>query len=91
MGFNKDAIINFDLPRDTVARHGKQLLNEIKSMPGVAIASTGFFAPADEGVAFTNLAYNNGKEKLTPNTQIRWGDPDFIKVYQIKLVAGRNV
>ena len=91
MGFNKEAIINFDMPRDTVAAHGKQLLNEIKSFPGVAIASTGFFAPADEGVAFTNISYNNGKEEFKPNTQIRWGDPDFIKVYQIKLVAGRNV
>jgi len=91
MGFSKDAIINFDLPRDTVAENGKLLVNEIKSIPGVAIVSTGFFAPADEGVAFTSLVFNNGKEKLTPNTQIRWGDPNFIKVYQIKLVAGKNV
>ncbi|MEP6948896.1 MAG: FtsX-like permease family protein [Ginsengibacter sp.] len=91
MGFNKDAIINFDMPRDTVSAHGPQLLNEVKSIPGIAIASTGFFAPADEGVAFTNLAFNNGTEDVRPNTQIRWGDPDFIKVYQIKLIAGRNV
>jgi putative ABC transport system permease protein len=91
MGFNKEAVINFDMPRDTVATHGKQLLNEIKSIPGVAIASTGFFAPADKGVAFTYLVYNNGKEELKPNTQIRWGDSDFLKVYQIKLVAGRNI
>ena len=93
MGFNKDAIINFDMPRDTVAAHGKQLLNEIKSIPGVAIASTGFFAPADEGVAFTNLTFNNGKEEIKPNVnvQIRWGNPEYIKVYQIKLAAGRNV
>lgn len=91
MGFNKEAVINFDLPRDTVATHGRQLLNEIKSLPGISIVSTGFFAPADEGVAFTNISYKNGKEDLTPNTQIRWGDPNFIKVYQIKIVAGRNV
>ena len=93
MGFNKDAIINFDMPRDTVAAHGKQLLNEIKSIPGIAIASTGFFAPADEGVAFTNLIFNNGKEEIKPNVnvQIRWGNPEYINVYQIKLAAGRNV
>jgi putative ABC transport system permease protein len=91
LGFNKEAIINFNLPRDTVAGHAKQLLAEIKSIPGLAMASTGFLAPADEGVAFTNLEYDNGKEKITPNTQIRWGDPDFIKVYDIKILAGRNV
>ena len=91
MGFNKEAIINFEMPRDTVAAHGKQLLNEIKSIPGIAMASTGFFAPADKGVAFTYLVYNNGNEEIKPNTQIRWGDPNFIDVYQIKLLAGRNV
>lgn len=91
MGFNPDAIINFDLPRDTVASHEKAFLTQIRSLPGVALASSGFFAPADEGVAFTNLSYNNGKETLTPNAQIRWGDPDYIRVYQLKLIAGRNV
>ncbi|MEJ0106108.1 MAG: ABC transporter permease [Bacteroidota bacterium] len=91
LGFNKEAIINFDLPRDSVKSHAHQLLNEIKALPGVAVASRGFLPPATEGGAFTRLSYNNGKEELKPNTQIRWGDPDFIKVYQIKLLAGRNV
>ncbi|MCW3091921.1 MAG: transporter permease [Ferruginibacter sp.] len=91
MGFNKEAVINFNLPRDTVAAHPKQLLEQIKSIPGVAIAATGFMAPADQGVAFTNLSYNNGVEELKPNTQIRWGDPKFIKIYEVKLIAGRNV
>ncbi len=91
LGFNKEAIINFEMPRDRNAEHQKQLLNEIKAVPGVAMVSTGFFAPADEGVVFTNIGYNNGKELLTPNTQIRWGDPNYIQVYQMKLIAGRNI
>ena len=54
MGFNKEAVINFELPRDKDkgARHDKPLLNEIKSLPGVALASTGFLAPAAEGGCF---------------------------------------
>lgn len=91
MGFNKTAVINIDLPRDTIASHGKQLLQEFKDMPGIAAISTGFLAPADKGVSFTSLSYNNGKEDLTPTTQIRWGDPEFIKVYEIKLLAGKNI
>lgn len=91
MGFNKEAIINFDLPRDTSNSHERALITEIKSLPGVALASSGFFAPADQGVAFTNISFQNGKEVLTPETQIRWGDPDYIRVYQIKLIAGRDV
>lgn len=91
MGFNKDAIVYFNLPRDTVKAHAPQLLNEVKALPGVALASSGFLAPAEEGAAFANISYNNGKEELRPNVQIRWGDPDFIKLYQIKILAGRNV
>lgn len=93
MGFNSEAVLTFDQPRDTVPTHTSQLLSEIKAIPGIAVSSTGFFAPADKGVAFTNIALNNGKEEVKPqqNVQIRWGDADYIKVYSIKLLAGRNV
>ncbi|GAA4300280.1 ABC transporter permease [Compostibacter hankyongensis] len=91
MGFNKEAVINFNIPRDTVAGREKLLLNEIASIPGVALASTGFFAPADKGVAFVNIAYHTGKEEIKPNAQIRWGDSNYLKLYQIKIIAGRNV
>jgi putative ABC transport system permease protein len=91
LGFNKEAVVYFNIPRDTVTGHRKQLLADIKSLPGVAVASTGFLTPADKGAAFTRISYHNGKEELSPNTQIRWGDPDFLKVYQLKLLAGRNI
>ncbi|MES1224875.1 MAG: ABC transporter permease, partial [Bacteroidota bacterium] len=92
MGFNKEAIIYFDIPRrDTVKTHPKQLMNDIKALPGVSLASAAFLAPAESGAAFANISYNNGKEEVKPNAQIRWGDADFIKLYDIKILAGRNV
>lgn len=90
LGFKKDAILTFDMPRDTVAAHGRQLLHEIQSIPEVEIASTGFLSPADIGVAFTNISPTGGKD-VKANVQIRWGDPNYLKVYQVKLLAGRNV
>ncbi|PWT94899.1 MAG: hypothetical protein C5B52_19025 [Bacteroidetes bacterium] len=90
LGFNKDGIINFELPRDTVQSHQTHLLQEIKNIPEVEVASSGFFAPADEGVAFTNVSYAPKKD-LKAQVQIRWGNPEFIDVYKIKLIAGRNV
>ncbi len=90
MGFNTKGIINFETPRDTVATHNQQLLNEINALPEVQTAGTGFFSPADEGVAFTNISYE-GKKDLKANIQIRWGDPNYLKVYNIQLLAGRNV
>jgi putative ABC transport system permease protein len=90
MGFATKSIITFDIPRDTVAAHNQQLLNEINSFPEVQLTSTGFFSPADQGVAYTNVFYPEKKD-VKANVQIRWGDPNYMKVYQIKLLAGRNV
>jgi ABC-type antimicrobial peptide transport system permease subunit len=90
LGFNKDGIITFNTPRDTVASHTQQLLNSINAIPGVEVASSGFLSPADEGVAFTNISYAPKKD-VQPQVQIRWGNPEYISVYKIKLLAGRNV
>ena len=90
LGFKKDAIITFNTPRDTVVTHTQQLLNSINSIPGVEIAATGFFSPADKGVAFANIPYR-ARPNIKANVQIRWGDPNYLNVYDLKLLAGRNV
>jgi putative ABC transport system permease protein len=90
MGFATKSIITFDIPHDTVAAHNQQLLNEIVLLPEVQLAGTGFFSPADQGVAYTNVLYPEKKD-VKANVQIRWGDPNYIRMYQIKLLAGRNI
>ncbi len=90
LGFNKDGIITFELPRDTVAAHGQQLLNEINTMPEVELAATGFLAPIDKGAAFTNISYSP-KPEIKEQVQLRWGDPNYINIYKIRLLAGRNI
>jgi ABC-type antimicrobial peptide transport system permease subunit len=90
LGFNKNGIITFDIPYDTVSSHTQQLLQSIHSIPEVALASSGFFSPADQGVAFTDISYAQKKDIHT-EVQIRWGNPAYLDVYKIKLLAGRNV
>ncbi|MDP4284472.1 MAG: ABC transporter permease [Bacteroidota bacterium] len=94
LGFNTNGIISFEIPRsrnkEIVATHRQQLLNEINAFPEVEIASTGFLPPVATGAAFTNISYTPKPEIKDP-VQIRWGDPDYIHVYKIKLLAGRNV
>ncbi|MBV9963483.1 MAG: ABC transporter permease [Parafilimonas sp.] len=90
MGFRKNAVLSFDMPRqDTVAGHRTVLLNKIKAMPGVQLASRGFLTPADEGAAFTNIKYEGSDYK--ESVQLRWGDSNYLKLYNIQLIAGRNV
>ncbi len=90
LGFNKDGIVTFELPRDTVAVHSKQLLAAINAIPGVQTASIGYLSPADKGVSFTNVSYA-AKPDIKGDIQIRWGDINYLKVYKLKLLAGRNV
>ena len=90
LGFNKEGIITFQTPPDTVATHMQRMINAINSIPEVEVASRGFFSPADAGVAFTNVSYAP-KPEIKPQVQIRWGDPNYLAVYGIKLLAGRNV
>jgi putative ABC transport system permease protein len=92
MGFKKDAIFSFDVPRsDTVPNHRIQLLNEIKNIPGVKMASRGFLTPADDGAAFTNIKYAGAANDNKESVQLRWGDTNYLKLFNIKIIAGRNV
>ena len=92
MGFNKDAIVSFDVPRsDTVPNHRVQLLNEIKNIPGVKMASRGFLTPAAEGAAFTDIKYAGAANDNKESVQLRWGDTNYLKLFNIKILAGRNI
>src|SRR5436853_2171768 len=90
LGFSKDGIISFVTPRNTVESHKQQLLQVINKIPEVELASRGFLTPAVEGAAFTNIFYAP-KPDVKESVHIRWGDPNYLDVYKIKLLAGRNV
>jgi predicted permease len=91
LGFKKDAIVNFAVPRDTSMNNRYALLRKISAIPQVEKASIGFLPPASDGPAFTNIKYNNAKEDIKADVQIRWGDTNYLELYHIKLLAGRNV
>lgn len=91
LGFKKDAIVYFSVPRDTSVSNKYLLLQKIKAIPQVEKASMGFMPPASSGPAYTNVKFNNGKEDIKADVQIRWGDTAFLDLYSIKLLCGRNV
>jgi ABC-type antimicrobial peptide transport system permease subunit len=91
LGFKKDAILTFMIPRDTSANNRNILLEKINAIPEIELASLGFLPPAAEGPAYTNIKYNNSKEDVKANVQIRWGDTNYLKLYNIELLTGRNV
>lgn len=95
MGFQKEAILNFNLPNaksdSTIKSKNEVFANKLAAIPGIAKFSKGFLPPATEGAAFGNIAYRDGKKEIKENVQVRWGDENYLGVYGIKLIAGRNV
>jgi hypothetical protein len=92
IGFRKDAVLSFGLPsRDTLYNGRTALLNEIKAIPGVQLVSRGFLAPAAEGASFTNISYAGETNDNKDLVQMRWGDTNYLKLFNIQLLAGRNI
>ena len=93
MGFRKDAIINFYVPFDFQNPNNKKfvLRDELKKIPGIQNVSLGNQSPAFNGQMSTSISFiRNGKEEKI-NVDSRDGDTSFLSVYNIKLVAGRNI
>ena len=96
MGFKKDAVIMVSTPF-LFTNPGKPdnrrivLLNEIKRMPGIQIASLGSNAPASDGWNSRSMKYKDGKKEIETDARQKYGDTNYLKLYHIPLLAGRNV
>jgi putative ABC transport system permease protein len=90
LGYKKEAIVYFEVSR-TAKDNREPLLNEIQKLPGVSKATVGFLPPASEGAAFGDIIFKKGAEEIKGNVQLRWGTPQYIDVYGINIIAGRNI
>jgi putative ABC transport system permease protein len=93
LGFKKDAILVINTPWQTAKASSNQvLLNEFRSMPQVALVSLGNDPPSADVYNRTRATYNDGKKQITTDEVIfKSGDENYIKIYQLKLLAGRNI
>jgi len=92
LGFKKDAIINFRTNfYDTVQSHRLVLLDKIKSIPEVAIVSLDNDAPSSNGTWSSTMKYKDGKKDIETDVQVKLGDTNYIKLFQMKLLAGTNL
>lgn len=93
MGFRKIGIINFYLPYDFYNPNNKKfvLKNKLQNIPGIQMVSLGNQSPAFSGTMTTRITYQEGKKEIAILPDMRSGDTNYLKVYNIKLLAGRNV
>jgi putative ABC transport system permease protein len=96
MGFKKDAIISVYTPfvwGQQVKPGDKKyvLLNAVKKIPGVEMASLGGDAPSARGWNSLALQFKDGKKEIETDVRQKYGDTNYLKLYHIKLLAGRNI
>ncbi|MCW3119593.1 MAG: hypothetical protein JWM28_3675 [Chitinophagaceae bacterium] len=96
MGFNKDAVVLVDVPwkyfrNKSYENNQFLLLNELKKEPGINNISLGN-SPMRNGYSSSQYeCVPEGKEPISRNVYKKWVDTAYIKLYGLKLLAGRNL
>jgi len=92
LGFKKDAIIVINSPWKNRKLEGNQvLLHKLRVIPQIEMVSIGNGAPSSNQTNSTFGLYKDGKKEIKTEVEIKSGDQNYVKVYQIKLLAGRNI
>ena len=87
MGFTKDAIININTDWHYPRRQVKLLTDELKTVADVQMVSLNDGPPAALGHGGTSITYNN----VELFTQALGTDENYVPLYNLKLIAGRNI
>lgn len=93
LGFDKDAIINVPFRVDSV-RISKigYLKKQLMSVPGVQSVSCSSNTPIENGTdLWSIIKYNNAIKQTDFQVITKFADNEYLSVYKLPLVAGRNM
>ncbi|MES2894281.1 MAG: ABC transporter permease [Bacteroidota bacterium] len=92
LGFKKEAIVYVQTNYyDTVRNNKARLLDKLKAIPEIAMVSLSSSAPSSNNTWSSTMKYKDGKKEIETDVQQKFGDTNFIKLYQVKLLAGTNL
>lgn len=93
IGVRKDAIVFVRTPFARKENHNRKLfLSRVAAIPEVAMASMGGNPPNSQGMWTSTINYKDGgKNDLEINAEIKVGDTNYIRLYDLKLAAGRGL
>lgn len=92
LGFKKDAIIVINSPwKNRTTSRNQVFMNKLKAIPQIEMIAVGKDAPSSSSSNSTEATYKDGKKEIKINLEEKYGDKNYIDVYKIKLLAGRNL
>ncbi|HNP22254.1 MAG TPA: ABC transporter permease [Panacibacter sp.] len=92
MGFKKDAIVYLQTNYYDTSRSNKYaLIDKLRTMPEIAMVSLSTSPPSSNNTWSSTMKYKDGKKEIETDVQQKYADSNYIHLYQIKLLAGRNI
>lgn len=91
MGFKQDAIVNFSTDwRESEVDKKFVLMEKLAKFPEIEAISLGN-TPAMNGYTTNRISYFNGKEEIESTVNRRNVDANYLPMFGLKILAGRNV
>ncbi len=91
LGFTKDAIVTFPKGSQANLAAVQTMKKEITRMPGVEKVSLCFAAPASQHDWGNSIRFDNDPEEVNFRTSIKAADEDYLDIFDLELVAGKNL
>jgi ABC-type antimicrobial peptide transport system permease subunit len=92
MGFKKEAIVFINTNYyDTTRSHRYVLMDKLKTIPGIQMLSLCNAPPSSGSTWSSTINYKDGKKEIKTDVQQKYGDSNYIKLYNIQLLAGKNI
>lgn len=92
MGFKKDAIVHFRTNfYDTVQSHKSVLLTKLRAIPEINKVSLSTSTPSSGDTWSSIIKYKDGSKEIEADVQQKLGDTNYIPLYHLQLLAGRNL
>jgi putative ABC transport system permease protein len=92
LGFKKDAIVCLNTSyNDTVRSHPFMLMEKLKAIPEIALVSLANNPPSTNNLWTSTIKFRDGKKETEADVQIKLADTNYLRLFQIKLLAGTNL
>ncbi|MEE1961522.1 ABC transporter permease [Allomuricauda taeanensis] len=91
LGFEKESIVMVEIPDDIESIKLQGLKDRMTKNSGVEIVTACFASPGAGNNSWgTSVKFNNNPESEEFNLQVKAGDKNYLDVFNLKLVAGRE-
>ncbi|MEP7323503.1 MAG: FtsX-like permease family protein [Saprospiraceae bacterium] len=92
LGFKKDAIIflhtNYN---DTVQSNRFVFMDKLRTIPEIAMICLSNDPPSNNSMWTSTMKYKDGSKELETDVQVKLADTNYLKLFRIKILAGKNL